>query len=687
MSLKGSIFYLFLSAILGIGFAYTHSIIIIVASIILLIIIFKKFSYQNAIIFVVIFLFFNLYRINKEPIVKNDDFNNVVIVEETKPSYMIVYSKDNKCKYLVYLEEETFQIKDQLSIKGNIKKIENDLELDVFDFKEYLNHQRVFFELEPIEIDVVKTNQSLSNNIVNKLTSKLTDESYAMTKMLLFNDKYADVETYNALKNINALHLFVVSGFHISFFFNLIMKIFKKKKNIGYIIAFSIISIYVFLLDFSISATRALLTLILITFCNKIFNRLDCISLTGLLFLLIEPLNIFNYSFIMTYLMTITITFSSNALKDYHKIIQLLVNSLICFLAMMPIQLLLNYKINFISLLSNIILSYIVMGIFILCLFGLPLSLINGNLFGKIYEVFNNLVNKISQIDSSITFGSLNVYLLVAYYAIFILFIFYLEKKEISKIALNFTLIFFFFICLYNRNFFVFYQQVTFLNVYQGDCAIIQDSFNGKVMLIDTGGLTNYDIANKKIMPYLNYHGIRKIDVVVISHNDYDHCGALETLKKEIVIKQIINDPSIENIKMGKINLENLNKYYTNSSSENDHSLVLYGNICNYNFLFTGDISKTIEKQIITNNPYLDVDILKVAHHGSKSSSDSEFIEAISPTYAIISVGANNFYGHPTKEVLDILNKNDVIVYRTDINGTTRFKGEIFNKCFIDSAK
>ena len=103
--------------------------------------------------------------------------------------------------------------------------------------------------------------------------------------------------------------------------------------------------------------------------------------------------------------------------------------------------------------------------------------------------------------------------------------------------------------------------------------------------------------------------------------------------------------------------------------------------------MFTGDISKTIEKQIITNNPYLDVDILKVAHHGSKSSSDSEFIEAISPTYAIISVGANNFYGHPTKEVLDILNKNDVIVYRTDINGTTRFKGEIFNKCFIDSAK
>ena len=165
MSLKGSIFYLFLSAILGIGFAYTHSIIIIVASIILLIIIFKKFSYQNAIIFVVIFLFFNLYRINKEPIVKNDDFNNVVIVKETKPSYMIVYSKDNKCKYLVYLEEETFQIKDQLSIKGNIKKIENDLELDVFDFKEHLNHQRVFFELEPIEIDVVKTNQSYCKQI------------------------------------------------------------------------------------------------------------------------------------------------------------------------------------------------------------------------------------------------------------------------------------------------------------------------------------------------------------------------------------------------------------------------------------------------------------------------------------------------------------------------------------------
>ena len=102
--------------------------------------------------------------------------------------------------------------------------------------------------------------------------------------------------------------------------------------------------------------------------------------------------------------------------------------------------------------------------------------------------------------------------------------------------------------------------------------------------------------------------------------------------------------------------------------------------------MFTGDISTAVEKRIIQDNPLLDVDVLKVSHHGSKTATSKEFVNAIKPEYAIISVG-KNFYGHPSDEVIENLNSNNVIIYRTDLNGTIRFKGKIFDFCFIETAK
>jgi competence protein ComEC len=114
---------------------------------------------------------------------------------------------------------------------------------------------------------------------------------------------------------------------------------------------------------------------------------------------------------------------------------------------------------------------------------------------------------------------------------------------------------------------------------------------------------------------------------------------------------------------------------------------VLYGNIGGFNYLFTGDISKRIEKKIIDNFSSLDVDVLKVSHHGSKTSTSDEFISFITPYYAIISVGKNNIYKHPNEDVLSTLKKYNVTVYRTDTNGTIRFNMKNNNFYFIDTAK
>lgn len=688
MPISGFFILIFLSAIFSILFLYYKSIIILLCFIALVIFAYKKYHILHSFLLIICFIFFQFYKVNN--IVNIEKKNNVTLnakVYVVEEKYALV--KSDNINYLIYYDSSKLTLNEDntIMIKGDIKQIEKSLDIDVFDFSTYLKNKRVFYQIEYSEITIIDNSLKFSHKIVSSLLKNLKDESYMMSKMLIFNDSSANLQAYESLKEIQAIHLFVVSGFHISFLFKLISKLFGFNKKLATIISFVFCLFYIFLLDFSISATRAFLSLFLSVFANKYLNRLDFVTIPGILFLLIEPLNIFNYSFIMTFVMTITIILTSNALKNNNKIINSLIIALVCFLATVPFQLLLSYKINFIALLSNFILTYVVMVIFILCILGIILSFINGNIFGFIYQYFNNLTSTLSSFNTSITFGCLKIWMVLLFYFLIFLFIFFLEKLNFKKLSLIAFLFVMFFVCLYNRQSFVFYQQVTFLNVYQGDCTIIQDSYNGKVLLIDTGGLKNYDIASKKIMPYLNYHGIRKIDIVVITHNDYDHNGALESLKKQIEIKEIISDYNIDTINLGKITLTNINHYATSDSEDNDKSIVLYGNICSLNFLFTGDMSKKIEKQIINDYDTLPVDVLKVAHHGSKTASSDEFISFISPTYGIISVAKNNSYGLPNKVVIDTLNKYDVTIYRIDENGTVRIKGKIFDKYFIETAK
>ena len=689
MSIKGSLFYIFLIAIISIVFINTKSYLVLLGLIPLLIILFKKYGFVLVFLSVAVFAFFSFYRVNKIEKIENDYYENEILkVDDAKEKYIIV-SKD-EVKYLIYTTkfELEFEENEEIRVSGDVHLIEDDLEMDVFEFKEYLNHKRVFYQIDCNKIESIKKNTKLSKKIKDFLTSKLTDESYLMTSMLLFNNKDVDENLYNNLKNINAIHLFVVSGFHISFLFRLIMFLFKKIKldDAGKIVGVIVCLIYVFILDFSIGATRALISLFVATFLNKYLNRLDGVAIAGFVVLLIEPISIYSYSFIMSFAMASVLSFTNSLLSKQNKIVQAIAVSFISFLTMIPIQLIINYKINPICLLSNIFLNYVVIVIFILCIIGMPLSLANGNVFGRVYSLFNDIVSRLSSFNTSIVLGSVKPWMICIYYVALVALFVLIENKKYKASIANAFVILLMFVALYNRQYFIFNPQVTFLNVYQGDCSIIVDSKNGGVMLIDTGGLQNYDIASKKIIPYLEYQGIRKIDKIVITHHDYDHYGALESLKTLIKIEKIIEDCNVASVSIGKISFTNLNIYTDLATNENDCSIVLYGNIGGYNYLFTGDASNKIEKLIINDNKELDVDILKVGHHGSDTSTCEQFVSVIKPSVAIISVGKNNKYGHPTKIVLDILTKYDCDIYRTDIDGTIRITNTK-NEYRIETAK
>ena len=135
--------------------------------------------------------------------------------------------------------------------------------------------------------------------------------------------------------------------------------------------------------------------------------------------------------------------------------------------------------------------------------------------------------------------------------------------------------------------------------------------------------------------------------------------------KKKIKYYSCINELNIDKYKLEFLNT----KEYDN---ENDNSNVVYFNYNNYKFLFMGDAGIAKEKDILDKYNLNDIDFFKVGHHGSNTSSGKYFIDSINSRYSIISVGANNLYGHPKEEVIDVLKSSKI--YRTDLNGTIEIK-------------
>ena len=209
-------------------------------------------------------------------------------------------------------------------------------------------------------------------------------------------------------------------------------------------------------------------------------------------------------------------------------------------------------------------------------------------------------------------------------------------------------------------------------------------------ILNNYGGSQNNVYGYWTMTPYSNNSSnVYKLD----SHGDYDHmgeainlvnnfkvekvifnCGPYNELEKELI--KVLNKKKIPYYSCIKeLNIDNNKLYFLQTkeyNNENDNSNVIYTEIDGYKFMFMGDAGVEKEKDILDKYNISNIDVLKVGHHGSKTSSRKEFINEINPKYSIISVGKNNRYGHPNKEVLENLNNSKI--YRTDEDGSIMFK-------------
>lgn len=231
--------------------------------------------------------------------------------------------------------------------------------------------------------------------------------------------------------------------------------------------------------------------------------------------------------------------------------------------------------------------------------------------------------------------------------------------------------------------------EVHFIDVGQADCALLVS--DGHYMVIDGG---NNDDADT-IVSYLKNQGVKTLDAVVGTHPHEDHIGSLDTIISSFDV-QTVYMPKImhtsqtfedvldaiahKGLKIkapnpgDAISFNGLPVEFLGPQREyddfNNNSIVLKVTAGKTSFLFTGDAEETAEKDIVHAGYDLQADVLKVGHHGSITSTSDAFLQAVSPQYAVISVGTGNKYGHPEKVTLDKLKKIGAEIYRTDLQGT-----------------
>lgn len=235
--------------------------------------------------------------------------------------------------------------------------------------------------------------------------------------------------------------------------------------------------------------------------------------------------------------------------------------------------------------------------------------------------------------------------------------------------------------------------NVYFIDVGQADCIYInQGDYN---MLIDAGN--NED--GEKLVNYFKSLNIEEFNYVVATHPHEDHIGGMDDIINNFKIDEFFMPDKLSTSKTFEGVLDalsnNILNYYAPQKGEsfnlgdakfkviysgddtndiNDSSIILKMTYGSNSFLFTGDATSNVEKIIL--NEDIESDVLKVAHHGSDYSSTDEFLDKVSPGYAVISVGENNSYNHPSSSTLDKLNKRNIKLYRTDLNGTIIFTSD-----------
>lgn len=540
---------------------------------------------------------------------------SIVLVKPCKEAEKGIYTiTEIKQSYYVAKNQRTrvlvqsdldLNFNDQIQV-DSLEPIHTDDNFTLFSFTKYNASKNIFYKTRDVRL--IKK----SNSLKSKLYAYIASQKNSKVLLSLYYGIHEDT--------IDEIYTMLGYGYISAYFivFNLLKRKYEDKKIRISLLVLSILfgSFFVF----TLSLTRFILYQISYLFFK---SKSDQIGFTILCFLILYPTQVLSISFVLPVLLQLVSYFCT----EHKWIVQKMVLISVLFIYFK--------KVDIVSfLLFNLLRK------FYGCVF----------LLGMFIPDFLTL-----------KIPSLTIHYAPQYVFILVFIVVYIQcLKHFKWIYMILFLIPF--LEVFCNPFF----QVYTLNIGQGDCSVIVEPFYKSVVMIDCGQSLYRDNVERIIFPFLENKNIHTIDTLILTHADFDHSGGYDHLKDMVEIKQVIKNSK------DKVNVEYpfyLLLQERMAKDENDSSIISYFTYDHLNYLFMGDASKEIEKQLMDTYD-LKADVIKIGHHGSNTSSDAAFLDSLDCKIALISAGYKNKYDHPSTETLKTLDHLHIHTFCTSTDGS-----------------
>lgn len=540
---------------------------------------------------------------------------SIVLVKPCKEAEKGIYTiSEIKQSYYVAKNQRTrvlvqsdldLNFKDQIQV-DSLEPIHTDDNFTLFSFTKYNASKNVFYKTKSIRI------LKKSNSLKSKLYAYIASQKNSKVLLSLYYGIHEDT--------IDEIYTMLGYGYISAYFivFNLLKRKYEDKKIRISLLILSILfgSFFVF----TLSLTRFILYQISYLFFK---SKSDQIGFTILCFSILYPTQVLSISFVLPILLQLVSYFCT----EHKWIVQKMVLISVLFIYFK--------KVDIVSfLLFNLLRKF----------------------YGCVFLLGMFIPNFVTLKIPSLTIHYAPQYVFIlAFIVVYIQCLKHFKWKYMILFLIPFLEVF----C---NPFF----QVYTLNIGQGDCSVIVEPFYKSVVMIDCGQSLYRDNVERIIFPFLENKNIHTIDTLILTHDDFDHSGGYDRLKEKVKIKQVIKNSK------DKVNVEYpfyLLLQERISKDENDSSIISYFTYDHLNYLFMGDASKEIEKQLMDTHD-LKADVIKVGHHGSNTSSDAAFLDSLDCKIALISAGYKNKYDHPSTETLKILDHLHIHTFCTSTDSS-----------------
>lgn len=487
----------------------------------------------------------------------------------------------------------------------SFNEIENLKNIHQFSFFEHMAKQSIYYYANTQKY--VKSTKSLKNDIFTFVCSNLNSNYYTAVFYGIFNEDETTI-----LMNLGLPILGVFTLFR-----NLLQRFLSKSKVEILLFIFGVL--YGSIFTFTISLTRILIFML----GRIVFNRWEySFSFSVLLFLILLPGYALEFVFLFPVCVLLVYHFCEDVLKR---------NMLIRFL-LIVFSFIYFHEVDCISLLFFNVFRKVQSVFFLIGILGL--------LFPRTFTSLLSVYQKLLASIPTLGYHYVPSFVFIVLACIFI-FRFYMDKKY-KVLGVCFVILIFF------SNYLNPFFNVYVIDIGQGDCTLITEPFNQSAVMIDCGGNLYRDNVKDIVYPVLQDLGISKLDALIVTHDDFDHSGGVDELSNLIEINSIITSSNQE------VDVDY--PFYSllenrEAKDENDKSLISYFVYDDISYLWTGDASVDVESQLLSTYN-LDVDVLKLGHHGSSTSSSYEFLDALRPKVGVVCVGKKNRYNHPSTRVV-----------------------------------